>query len=87
MQSTSSEVNELITNTATFTDCTFINNTSPAGAGVYLVSNLRVDQLLAATEFTNWQVNLIFILYMFIITVTVNAVCFMETKLRGKVQY
>ena len=51
-----SQVNELITNTATFVNCIFTNNSSPSGAGsaVKLVSNLRVDQIAAATEFTNW---------------------------------
>lgn len=51
-----SEVNELVTNTATFVNCTFTNNTTPAGAGsaVNLVSNLRVDQLVSAINFTNW---------------------------------
>lgn len=49
------EENDLITNTASFTNCAFTNNSSPAGgSAVSLVSNLRVDQVVASVDFTNW---------------------------------
>ena len=53
---TMSDVNEPVQNTATFINCSFSNNSSPEGAGsaVNLVSNLRVDQVVTATNFTNW---------------------------------
>ena len=46
---------ELINNTATFVRCTFTENSSPTGGStVSLVSNSRIDQTLATTNFMDW---------------------------------
>lgn len=46
---------ELINNTAIFTHCNFTNNSSPTGgSAVSLVSNARIDQILATTKFIDW---------------------------------
>lgn len=45
----------VITNVASFTNCSFVNNSSPTGgSAVGLISNARVDQALATTNFTDW---------------------------------
>lgn len=46
---------ELLNNTASFTRCTFTENSSPTGgSAISLVSNSRIDQTLATTNFTDW---------------------------------
>ena len=46
---------ELVNNTASFTRCTFTENSSPTGgSAVSLVSNSRIDQTLATTNFIDW---------------------------------
>ena len=45
----------IVTNTASFTNCTFSDNSSPTGgSAVSLVSNLAVDQVVVAANFSNW---------------------------------
>ena len=45
----------LVVNTASFSNCTFINNSSPTGgSAISLVSNLRVDQVVATSDFSDW---------------------------------
>lgn len=46
---------EIINNTAIFSQCNFTNNSSPTGgSAVSLVSNTRIDQILATTKFIDW---------------------------------
>lgn len=46
---------ELVNNTASFTRCTFTENSSPTGgSAISLVSNSRIDQTLATTNFIDW---------------------------------
>ena len=45
----------IVTNTVSFTNCTFNNNSSPTGgSAVSLVSSLAVDQVLVTANFSNW---------------------------------
>ena len=49
----------MVVNSASFSNCSFTNNSSPTGgSAISLVSNLRVDQIVATSNFSDWYVNI-----------------------------
>ena len=58
------EDSALVVNAASFSNCSFTNNSSPTGgSAISLVSNLRVDQIVATSNFTDWYVQISYKIY------------------------